>query len=150
MTETEYTANWPRWCASAFRRGACDPESAVQDAVTRSLGLLPFEDDRFEAYVTMRIKGETTAQRSQMRMARRLADSLVPWVRVGYSPYDACAYVLELYPQDRMARENRVKTSCPHGHPYSAENTAVIRGKRYCRTCKREGMRRLRARAGVA
>ena len=32
---------------------------------------------------------------------------------------------------------NTVKTHCPYGHPYDAENTRVCNGKRKCRTCNR-------------
>ena len=32
---------------------------------------------------------------------------------------------------------NAAKTHCPHGHPYSPENTLVSSGKRRCRTCMR-------------
>lgn len=38
-----------------------------------------------------------------------------------------------------------VKTHCPSGHPYSAENTYTWRGLRYCRVCRdrhREASRR--------
>lgn len=34
---------------------------------------------------------------------------------------------------------------CPSGHAYSAENTRLYRGMRYCRTCHRERERRRRA-----
>ena len=39
---------------------------------------------------------------------------------------------------------NRAKTSCPHGHPYSLENTYVqpSTGGRCCRACDREKKRR--------
>ena len=30
------------------------------------------------------------------------------------------------------------KTHCPHGHPYDEENTLHYRGKRFCKTCKRD------------
>lgn len=144
MNESEFTANWSRWCASASFRGASDPEGAVQDAVVYALGRLPFEDARFAAYVTVRIKETAKTQRRLSRMAARLSESMVPWIRAGHSTWEACEYAMELYPQDRIGRENRAKSQCPQGHPYSADNTKVIRGKRYCRTCKREGMRRFR------
>lgn len=31
---------------------------------------------------------------------------------------------------------NATKTHCPHGHPYSAENTYTWKRRRQCRTCK--------------
>lgn len=49
---------------------------------------------------------------------------------------------------------NAVKTHCPQGHPYDAENTLVSKGERRCRTCHRDrervGMRVRRARARAA
>lgn len=37
-----------------------------------------------------------------------------------------------------VAAENREKTYCPQGHPYSAQNTYVSkRGTRHCRECQR-------------
>ena len=30
------------------------------------------------------------------------------------------------------------RTYCKHGHEWTAENTYLCKGKRYCRTCKRE------------
>ncbi len=41
-----------------------------------------------------------------------------------------------------FGKANRVKTYCPHGHPYSVENTRLYRGMRYCKACGRG--RRLR------
>lgn len=29
------------------------------------------------------------------------------------------------------------RTECPHGHRYTPENTKVYKGRRFCRTCKR-------------
>ena len=38
------------------------------------------------------------------------------------------------------------KTHCPHGHPYSGDNLYISpSNRRYCRTCTRERMRRIRA-----
>lgn len=42
---------------------------------------------------------------------------------------------------------NRAKTHCPAGHEYTAENTNLYRGWRYCRRCQRD---RHRAHAGLA
>ena len=45
---------------------------------------------------------------------------------------------------------NAVKTHCPQGHPYSGVNLVVEpKNKRACRICKRETLRRSRARRGV-
>ncbi|KKK94743.1 hypothetical protein LCGC14_2679800 [marine sediment metagenome] len=46
----------------------------------------------------------------------------------------------------RASRPNMLKTHCPHGHPYSVENTGYTVNSynstlRYCRTCKRERWR---------
>src|SRR5690606_22643593 len=38
------------------------------------------------------------------------------------------------------------KTHCPRGHEYNEENTRRAKGKRHCRSCGREDMRRRRAR----
>lgn len=35
--------------------------------------------------------------------------------------------------------------TCRHGHPLAGDNVYLYRGRRHCRTCKRETMRRLRA-----
>ena len=44
-----------------------------------------------------------------------------------------------------VGRKNRVKTHCPHGHPYNKENTYVhktaTRINRRCRTCQRQRSR---------
>lgn len=41
---------------------------------------------------------------------------------------------------------NRMKSHCPHGHPYSGENLYICpKGGRNCRTCKREDTRKRRA-----
>lgn len=37
------------------------------------------------------------------------------------------------------------KTHCPSGHPYDDKNTRLANGKRICRACARESMRRRRA-----
>jgi hypothetical protein len=42
------------------------------------------------------------------------------------------------------------KTECPHGHPYTADNTIVSAGRRYCRTCSRENNRARRERERLA
>lgn len=41
--------------------------------------------------------------------------------------------------------ENAVKTACPVGHLYDEENTYVHRGKRNCRECGRQRVRKWRA-----
>ncbi len=38
-----------------------------------------------------------------------------------------------------------MRASCPRGHEYTVDNTYVNRGKRYCRTCKRDAKRSARA-----
>lgn len=38
------------------------------------------------------------------------------------------------------------KAACKHGHPFNEENTAVVSGKRVCRTCRTEARRRFEAR----
>ncbi len=35
----------------------------------------------------------------------------------------------------RGRHPNPLKTVCPHGHPYDAENTYTWRGRRFCRRC---------------
>jgi hypothetical protein len=41
--------------------------------------------------------------------------------------------------------KNLVKTHCDHGHEFSTENTRLYQGKRLCRACDREKVRRYRA-----
>lgn len=55
-----------------------------------------------------------------------------------------------------FAAENAAKTHCPQGHPYDEVNTYVTpRGKRACRSCRRESSRldmarrRAQAKAGA-
>ncbi|NXY96413.1 HNH endonuclease [Streptomyces sp. BR123] len=40
---------------------------------------------------------------------------------------------------------NGAKTHCPAGHPYDEHNTHVYDGRRYCRACNRQTLRRRRA-----
>jgi len=47
----------------------------------------------------------------------------------------------------RRGIKGELTTHCPHGHPYDAENTAIYRGWRCCKTCNRERARRNRAAA---
>lgn len=58
----------------------------------------------------------------------------------------ACANVYHLEPVthrenilrgEGLAAQQSKRTHCPHGHPYSEENTLISSGRRYCRTCKR-------------
>jgi hypothetical protein len=43
--------------------------------------------------------------------------------------------------------QQRAKTHCPKGHPYSGENLYVdATGRRHCKTCRREQLRKSRAR----
>lgn len=47
---------------------------------------------------------------------------------------------------DGPAAKNAVKTHCPQGHAYDLLNTSFsTKGHRYCRECRRESTRRLRA-----
>ena len=47
---------------------------------------------------------------------------------------------------------HKLKTHCPHGHPYSENNTRVYKGRRFCLACKRISSvaRRRRLRGDVA
>lgn len=64
-----------------------------------------------------------------------------------------CCCPWHLEPFDRKKRMidprgafNRSKLSCPRGHPYSGSNVHLrSSGRRRCRTCHAEGLRRLRA-----
>ncbi len=38
---------------------------------------------------------------------------------------------------DRKRARNAKTTHCPKGHEYSDENTAIRKGKRYCKPCER-------------
>jgi hypothetical protein len=42
--------------------------------------------------------------------------------------------------------QQRAKTHCKHGHPFTDENTYRVGGRRQCRACKRLGARRDRLR----
>ena len=41
----------------------------------------------------------------------------------------------------RSDRHRVLKTQCPHGHEYTPENTYRSRGRRECRTCRRQRVR---------
>ena len=41
-----------------------------------------------------------------------------------------------------VAYRNLVATHCKHGHEFTQENTHTYRGRRMCRTCRRETVRR--------
>jgi hypothetical protein len=44
-----------------------------------------------------------------------------------------------------FSARNAVKINCPRGHEYSDTNTYTDRrGRRFCKTCRREGMRAIR------
>ncbi|WP_443035064.1 HNH endonuclease signature motif containing protein [Streptomyces sp. BE133] len=47
-------------------------------------------------------------------------------------------------PQVVSGKWQRGRTHCPQGHPYSLENTARRNGRRHCRACDRDRMRRSR------
>ncbi len=49
--------------------------------------------------------------------------------------------------KDRTDIENNVnKTHCPQGHPYNDINTYLHKGRRHCKECRRENVRRSRKR----
>ena len=56
-----------------------------------------------------------------------------------------------LFASDTPARRNALKTECPQGHPYSAENTMIVaRGtQRRCLICHREQTLRNRKRVNT-
>lgn len=59
----------------------------------------------------------------------------------------ACCYPAHLEPvthQENMRRAFAGITHCPRGHPYDEANTYTGDGRRTCRACRREGMRRTR------
>lgn len=76
----------------------------------------------------------------------------------------ACVNVLHLHLGDdfdnmremvmRGRSPNKMKTHCPHGHPYDEENTKLAKGRflqrRQCRTCNRDIRARWRKRHGKA
>lgn len=74
-------------------------------------------------------------------------------------PHRACVNPAHLAPATRSAnlrrgnagRRQRDRTHCVHGHEYTAGNTYTCpRGKRECRTCRREADRRYKNRKKVA
>lgn len=44
-----------------------------------------------------------------------------------------------------MQAKAEQRTHCPHGHPWTAENTRLYRGARHCKTCRRGWKREQRA-----
>jgi hypothetical protein len=49
-----------------------------------------------------------------------------------------------------LAAKNRLKTHCPHGHPYDKANTQVTpHGGRACRACNRAAQQRFRERVAA-
>lgn len=62
----------------------------------------------------------------------------------GYEP-DNCTWATH-YEQSKNKRKRRLKTSCKHGHALTESNTYVrTNGKRQCKTCRRDALRRLQA-----
>ena len=50
-----------------------------------------------------------------------------------------------------LAAKNRLKTHCPHGHPYDKDNTRMTAHGRACRACNRAAQQRFRERlAGLS
>ena len=47
------------------------------------------------------------------------------------------------------AQRNLSKTHCPHGHPYSVENTHHYHGQRFCKQCWRDKSQRKRQLGGM-
>lgn len=60
----------------------------------------------------------------------------------------ACVNPAHLEPvthRENMRRSKEHVTACPHGHAYTEANTwRNAQGHRFCRTCRRERMRRRR------
>jgi hypothetical protein len=51
---------------------------------------------------------------------------------------------------EHLASKNRVKTHCPHGHPYDKDNTRLTApGGRVCRACNRAAQQRFRERVAA-
>ena len=48
-----------------------------------------------------------------------------------------------------IAKVHAERTHCPHGHPYSPENTRLDQGRRRCRTCLNAARRARRRRAAA-
>lgn len=44
-----------------------------------------------------------------------------------------------------LASINSKKTCCKYGHPYDADNTYILKNKRYCKICERAKTKRLRS-----
>lgn len=59
--------------------------------------------------------------------------------------------IRDMWAKGRGARHKSKRTHCPHGHPYSPENTRILtNGGRACRECKRAQDRAYRAAKGRA
>lgn len=52
--------------------------------------------------------------------------------------------------QVNIARADALITHCPHGHPYSPENTYVYNGHRFCKQCHYKAMSIYRAQKALA
>ncbi len=48
------------------------------------------------------------------------------------------AHLRDCTHQENLSRAAMLKTHCPQGHPYDAENTCWSGGCRFCKTCKRQ------------
>lgn len=55
---------------------------------------------------------------------------------VNPSHLEAVTRRVNLLSSDTIASRNAHKTQCPRGHRYSAENTYIYHGLRYCRKCR--------------
>lgn len=61
-----------------------------------------------------------------------------------------CGNPAHLRPLVRVANSRAAKqrvTACPHDHPYDDENTRLVGGRRFCRTCQRAASQAAKARA---
>ena len=147
----------PRWTTPRALAGDVGVSRQAVEAWLRRHGRTPDEDGRW------RIDAATEAELRAYYAGRAAPPPLKPCEIDGCDRPQmsrratVCALHHERmrthgsYERREPGENQRAKTHCPHGHPYSPENTVVYDdGRRRCRTCRRKRAREAARRRATA